>query len=455
MIGYQNITAKIIRLFGLNTLFYALYIVVLYLLALLVWPYIDVKEFHMYHYNLDVDLSKFVSSIFMAFFLLIPICRKYSRLEFFSDQVIMLLLLFYFLPGIVISGVLNFERTYQIQYFLYCIALLFFDAIIGCSEKKIISFDSLKFDFVRTCIIIISFVYPFFLIKIFGKSLSISEIILTLNDPYGVRSASKELNVNWVILTVEYWLSYFSFIMITYYLKKKKYWLAVMFTMCGLFYFILQGKRIFFFFIVVAICLGIFKVSRKYLKYVFLGTVLIQVVEIFSSASTGLGMITNIFRRYALVPNIISTSYFDFFQNAEHDWLRGTFTHFFGLLGLESPYGYEINTLIGQKYYGFGMYANTGLFGGGYYEFGTFCIVVDTIMFVFVLRIIEKILSKAQYDHKLMFAIIWASLSINAPAIWSGCFKFSQYSLLLLSLFFFFNRKETGEKYVFVKNDVR
>ena len=68
---------------------------------------------------------------------------------------------------------------------------------------------------------------------------------------------------------------------------------------------------------------------------------------------------------------------------------------------------------------------------------------------------IEKILSKAQYDHKLMFAIIWASLSINAPAIWSGCFKFSQYSLLLLSLFFFFNRKETGEKYVFVKNDVR
>ena len=91
------------------------------------------------------------------------------------------------------------------------------------------------------------------------------------------------------------------------------------------------------------------------------------------------------------------------------------------------------------------MYANTGMFGGAYFEFGVWGILIDTLMFVLALRIVEKILYRAEFDYKFMFAIIWASLAINSPAIWSGCFKFSQYSLLLLSLLFFFNGQEQEE----------
>ena len=253
------------------------------------------------------------------------------------------------------------------------------------------------------------------------------------------------MTVSWIIIAIEYWASYFGFVMITYYIRRKKYWLATLFVICELFYFILQGNRIFPFFIIIAVVLGIFNLNREVTKYVFLGIAGVQVLEYLILGNNSLGFFTNVFRRFSIVPNMISTSYFDYFQNLPKDWLRGTFTNLFGLFGLASPYGYDINYLIGQKYYGFRMYANNGMFGGAFFEFGSLGILIDTAMFVVVLRIFEKTLKRTDNNIKFMFAVIFGTLAINTPVIWSGCFKLSYLLMVLLTFLLFFNRPEDND----------
>lgn len=446
--GVHNYSLKIKK----GSWAYLVYIALLYVLGLAVWPHLNAEEFQTYHYIIDIDGPKLIVSILVSLTIWYVINKRYADLDSFSDQVIMILILFYFLPGIVISGLVNYEWGYIVEYIIYLIALLVFNNVISMPKKEIRLFTRQSSIFIRIAILVVALLYPFVLIRVFGKSLSIAELILTFNDPYGVRNASKEMTVSWVIIAIEYWASYFSFVMITYYIRRKKYWLAALFVICGLFYFILQGNRIFPFFIVIAIVLGIFNLNKDVTKYAFLGVVGVQVLEYLMLGNNSLGIFTNVFRRFSIVPNMISTSYFDYFQHLPKDWLRGTYTNLFGLLGMESPYGYDINYVIGQRYYGFRMYANNGMFGGAFFEFGSLGIIIDTAMLVVALRIFEIIFKRSDNNYKFIFAVIFGTLAINTPVIWSGCFKFSYILMILLTFLLFFNRPDDSRE---VRPEVR
>lgn len=417
---------------------YLFYMILLYVLSIYIWSQNRSEEFLTYNYLVNIDEAKLIVSIILSITMWYIVTLKYYKADNFSTQVMLLLILLYFMPGVVLSGVLNFEWTYLIEYYMYFVVMIVADKLVGKPKGPFFAFENKSLVFLQKFLIIISLLLPFFFAFYFRSSFSISEIILTLNDPYGTRIAAREANTRWLILAIEYWGAYFSCFMITYSLKNKKIALAVAYILCELFYFTLQGNRIFVFYIGIAIVLGVFKCNNRILTTGFVVLLLAQLIEhLLIPDPTSVGLITNIFRRFCVVPNIISTQYFDFFKTHSPDWLTGTFTGLFGLLGIKSKYGSNVGYLIGSTYYGWRMNANNGLFGGALFEFGTLGIFIDSIMFVLVLRLIEKLMFNSDRELKLITATVYASLAINLTTIWAGMFRLTPTLLFILSCMVF------------------
>ena len=413
------------------------YVILLYFLSIFIWSQNRSEEFTAYKYILSINGTKLFASIVLSITMWIIISNRYYRANTFSSQVLLLISLLYFLPGVVLCGTLDFEWAYLIEYYIYFVVMILIDKVCPYPRKSFLAFQKGSLAFLQKILIVCSFIVPLFLMIYYRSSFTLSSILLTLNDTYGVRTAAKEANTSWMILAIEYWGAYFSCFMITYSLRNKKRILAIMYILFVLFYFTLQGNRIFVFFIGIAILIGLFDFDSRTIIFGFLILMVLQIFEFFLvSDKSSIGLVTNMYRRYSIVPNIISTQYFDFFKSNSPDWLTGTFTGISNLLGIESEYGNKIGTLIGSKYYGWNMNANTGLFGGAIFEFGELGILIDPIMFVLVLRFIEKILFKYNVDNvelKFITAAIYASLAINLTTIWVGMFRLTPTLLFIFS----------------------
>lgn len=413
---------------------YLIYIILLYVLSIFIWSQNQSEEFVTYKYLVNIDEAKLIVSIILSTSMWYLVIKKYYKAEDFSSQVIFLLILLYFIPGVVLAGALNFEWGYLFGYYIYFLILLLADGFLRRPRGPFLAFQNRSLEYLQKILIIMSFLVPLFMLVYFRSSFSLTEIILTLNDPYGTRIAAREANTRWLILAIEYWGAYFSCFMITYSLKNKKILLAVIYIIFELFYFTLQGNRIFVFYIGVAVVLGLFHLNNKTITTGFVAFLAAQVIEsIFISSHSSIGLFTNVFRRFCVVPNIISTQYFDFFKTHSPDWLTGTFTGLFGLLGVKSEYGSNVGYIIGSTYYGWRMNANNGMFGGALFEFGKLGILIDPIMFVLVLRLIEKILFKSDKELKFIIAAVYASLAINLTTIWAGMFRLTPTLLFILS----------------------
>ncbi len=427
-----------------ESLCYLLYVILLYVLAIAIWPLNHSEEFLMYSFALDIDEVKLVFSIICALIIWLFVNAKYYSVSNFSNQVILLLIVLYFLPGIVMAGVLNFEWGYLIQYMLYFIVLVISDYLFFYPKHYFPEFDHKSVKIVKNIVIIISLLYPFYMARIYSKSFSIAELVLTLSDPYGARTASKEMNVSWVILAIEYASIYMDVVLITHFIKEKKKILAAAFVIVGLFYFLLQGNRQFVLLVILGVLFGFLKPSKKVIAFSFLGMLAVQLLEYYIIQDiNAIGPITNVFRRFSLVPNKISAQYYDFFQQHEPDLLRGIFTRISSLLNIESPYGNnQIGYIIGNTYYGWAMNANNGLFGGAYLEFGNLGFIIDPIMLLLLLRLYEKVLYRSNESIRFITAIVFVTIVINQQVVWAQSIRPTQYMLFWLLLLLFFNSKE-------------
>lgn len=424
-------------------LFYFLYIVLIYILALCIWPRIQTSQFTIYKYILSENLVKTIVCFFMSTIMWIIVNNRYSENSTFSGRVILLLTMLYFIPGLAICSALNTDWGYILSFLIYYFAIVIADCFIRYPRRpfKTITFKQSNTIFIL--LIILCLIYPFVLTSVFNSSFSLSKILLTLNDPYGVRADAREKSISWAFLLLEYWGVYFGTVMVTYSFRKKKYWLAIAFVLIELFYFTLQGNRIILFIVGIAIVLGFLKVNNKWLSLIFVGLLVAQFLElILFNGNETIGIVTNVFRRFSVVPNIISPKYYDYFQTATPDYLRGHFPSISALFGAKSEYDFNIGYIIGQQYFGMYLNANTGMVGGAFFEFGNLGVIIDPIMFVISLRIIEKVLFNTDNENIMTVSLIYSSLAINSWAIWSQLCRISYMPLFVLSLYFLFNRME-------------
>ncbi|SEG16780.1 hypothetical protein SAMN02910276_02063 [Butyrivibrio sp. Su6] len=413
---------------------YFVYLILLFVLALFIWPQYKCVEFTTYKYVVSINIPKLLFSLILSLIIWYIFIRRYYIVLDFSGQVLQLLVLLYYMPGIVIAGALNFEWIYILKYFAYFLVMIIADNIIRFPKRPlfIIKVDGLFY--LKRFVVICSFILPLFLTLYFSRSFSASTFISMVKNPYGVRIAARGLNTRWAILALEYWGAYFSCFMVTYSLKKRKWGLAVAYFVFILFYFTLQGNRIFVFYLGMAVILGFYEINSLKLCMCYMFLLVAQVLEfrLFDINNT-VGIITNIFRRYSIVPNIIASQYYDFFKTHPSDWLTDVYVDLLSIFDIHSQYN-NIGFVIGKTYYGWEMSANNGLFGGAIYEFGMLGIIIDPIMFVLILRLIEKLLFRLGKELKFIVAVIYASQAINQTTIWTGMLRLTPMLLFILSV---------------------
>ena len=426
-----------------TTLFYFLYIVLIYILALCIWPRIQTSQFTIYKYILSENLVKTIVCFLLSTVMWIIVNNRYSENSTFSGRVILLLTMLYFVPGLAICSALNTDWGYIFSFVIYYFTIVIADCLIKYPRRPFKAITFKQSNTIVILLIIVCLIYPFVLTTVFNNSFSLSKILLTLNDPYGVRADAREKSISWAFLLLEDWGVDFGAVMVTYSFRKKKYLLAIAFVLIELFYFTLQGNRIILFIVGIAIVLGFFKVSNKWLSLIFVGLLVAQILEliIFNGNET-IGIVTNVFRRFSVVPNIISPKYYDYFQTATPDYLRGHFPSISALFGTKSEYDFDIGYIIGQQNFGMYLNANTGLVGGAIFEFGNLGVIIDPIMLVVSLRVFEKVLFYTDNENIMTVSLIYSSLAANSWAIWSQLFRISYMPLFVLSLYFLFNRIE-------------
>ena len=438
-------------------IFLIIYVFFIFVLAYCIWPKYEASQFSMYQYKLVFNVGKLFFGIVLALLMSFTVHMRYTTDKSFSGRTLLLLSLLYFIPGVAISCALNVDWGYLASYILYYYIMVLADCIIGKPKKAPVKIKESQSALIFKIMVMVALLYPFVMIAVYNKSFSLSNFLLTISDPYGVRAQAREQSVSSAFLLVENWCVYFGALFITYSLKRKKFILAIVFIITEAFYFSLQGNRIFVFITGIAILLGFFKIKEKYLPYIFIGLLGIQIFEYLLFHNLyNVGFVMNVFRRFSMVPNIISTKYYYYFQTAVPDFLRGHFPNISRFLGTKSQYDFNVGYIIGQKYFGSNMNANTGLVGGAFFEFGLIGVVIDPIMLVFSLRIFEKVLFLADEEITMVTALIYAMLAINSWAVWSQLIRISFYPLLLISIYIMINRSsfEYEKKELLKKNRV-
>lgn len=427
-----------------TTPLYFLYTVFVFVLAHCIWPNYQSRFFLIYQYVLDANFDKTLICFLLAFIMFCVINNDYTSGDTFSEKTILFLTTLYFIPGLAICSALNIDWDYIAVYVAYFIVLVIADSVIGHPTKAPVPINEGRAKIVLPALIAVCVLYPFVLMAVYDKGFSFENVIQTLNDPYEIRAQAREQGVSWAFLLLENWGVYFGALMITYTLKKKKFWLSVVFIIIQLFYFSLQGNRIFLFIAGIAIVLGVGKLTDKRVAVVLLGLIIAQFVEFFLfQGAEDLGIVTNIFRRFTLVPNIISPKYYDFFTVNTPDFLRGHFETISRLLGLESQYGFDVGYVIGKQYFNMEINANTGMVGGAFFEFGYWGIIIDPIMTILSLRLFEKVLMRAEKHYSALIAFIYTALAINSWALWSQCIRISYMVLFIISIYLLFNTEKT------------
>lgn len=418
------------------SLCYFVYIVLLYVFLTFFLTKNTSSPMQTISFALDFNFTKYIVSIFLVLTMWYCVVTKYHKMRSFSEQVILLIILLYFIPGVALSGIRNFEWSYIILYYLYFLALVFFDSILAYPKREFPQLKEITRNWISKLVVVISFASIVFLVWYYGRSFSWSLLLETLIDPYSSRMAAREAQTPWAIMFIEYWASYFCCYMISRSFRKKQYILAGAYVVCELILFTLRGNRSYVFYAIFGVLLGFSNINKKKIALVMPLIMALPIIEFFViNNNTELGPITNILRRYSVDPNILGTQYFEYFSVHPHDWLKGTFSSISNFFGFESQYGMNVGYIIGKAYYGWSMYANTGLFGGAYYEFGISGIFIDTLLIIVSLRIFEKVLYKVDNSLKFTVAFVYSLLVINTTAVWANCFRITPILIYLISLY--------------------
>ena len=344
--------------------------------------------------------------------------------------------LLYYIPGYVQLATTNASWSYIFYYFIFYLGMEFW-----CFHIK--SRYTNKFSRLLPKVRTKSYIHIMTIVGLFvsalifiynNKSFSVTNIIATFADVYEVRSEAKELGTHWIIITFEYWAFYFLVLMLSYYTENRKWILSIIIILTGIALFLIQANRIFIFLIGASFCIGLVKCNIKTLLYAFVAISMIVAIEV-NINEQGL-ILTNIFRRYSVVPNRIGEFYFDYFLNNTPDFLRSCYSRISNILGLPSPY--ELNPIgntIGLKYFGWEVNCNNGLAGGSMFCFGLLAPIISTFGYVKAFRIFEGTLYSIRNTQiPMTFAFVLSSLAVNSTSILANMFKISYFLLIYISL---------------------
>lgn len=422
------------------------YVIVLYILFIgffkTVFAASDRGKLFIYSFT---NIWKLLFSIFEVIICAILVYQKIGK-RVMTETILLLLELLYFVPGFIFQVVTDMEWNYIVFYLSFWLMMELWCYIIKPQKSCPFFKLSIKMKNTEAYISVLTLlcvaIACFFTIYI-GRDFSISKIIYTLNNVYEVRAEQPDMH--WILVNIEYWACYMGTVLITYHIEKKRYVKVAILLVAELSLFTIQGNRIFIFITIIAVLVGVLKISNKKIVCFAILCATIMLIEcvLYPRGS----IVTDVFRRYAISTNRISEQYFDFFLTHEPDFLRTTYSRILTPLGFPSPYeNPPIAKIIGNTYYGWDMGANTGMVGGSFGVFGYFSLLVSSFGYIYAFRLFEGVTYKLRSTGVvIILAIILATLSINTTSILASIFNLTYFMLMYVSLALMTKRSVTKE----------
>lgn len=363
---------------------------------------------------------------------------NHIKRDTFTDFLLLFLYCLYFVPGFVQQAVTDADWGYMIFYFLFFLGMEFWSRKLKPHTYSNLAIYVPSANY-HTWIKVVSFLVflsSLFILAYNHTAFSISNLVETLADVYGVRAEAKLRGTHWLILTVEYWSIYVIALLVSYYTSSKKWLWVVLLSILGISLFLIQANRIFLFVLILAFMTGVLRFSGRKLAFFMSLFSIASLVEVNLLQFDGI-IITDVFRRFSIVPNKISEFYYDYFIYGGHelDFWRSSHTRIFALFGISSPYEYSpIGNIIGNNYFGWDVNCNTGMVGGSVFDTGILAPIVSTFGYVMFFRLFEGCTYTIRNSSMwYMLAMLFATLSINAPGMLASIFSLSYFLLLYIT----------------------
>ena len=392
-------------------------------------------------FRYSFNMSKFVFALFASFFCGVFVYKRRVK-NTLTDTIILILEVLYFIPGFIFQAVTDMAWPYIFFYFMFYVFMITWSKIIKPQKSSPIFKITIRTKSTNTYINIMTAICILvaMIFVVYDGGFSFEKLMYTFNNVYEVRS--EQSSIHWILVNFEYWACYMGTILITYHIIKKNYLRVIFLGVAELALFTLQGNRIFVFVAGIAVVVGFVKLSNK--SIIIYASVLATLILIECLAFPQGGLVTDVFRRYAVSTNRISEQFFDYFLVHEPDFLRLNYSRILTPMGLSSPYEeVSIAKIIGNTYYGWNMGANTGMVGGSFGALGYISLFLSTFGYILTYRLFEGV----TYQFKntgvtVTLSIILATLSINCATFLANLCNLNYFLLMYISLALMTKSKE-------------
>ena len=271
---------------------------------------------------------------------------------------------------------------------IFCFIIMFYIVRI----KLPISINSTNFKNGKVLANRLSWIFIFILIGWYFVSGAVVYFNINFKKVYDFRVLSADLVNVGVMSYITSWVyNVFSLYALAYALLKRNYWIVLTLILIQTFFYGVSAHKSVFFspFLVI----GVWWYLRRFttLLVIPLSFSFILVTVYFISIITDDIFLSSMFiRRVFFVPAELTFRYFSFFSDNQFVYWSNSILSYF----IEYPYNVNVALLIG----GYGgseeTAANNGLVSTGYAHFGYFGILIYTIFFSFILKLVNYVAEK-------------------------------------------------------------
>jgi hypothetical protein len=381
-------------------------VLLLYKITLdLIYVLIIVPRYSYTGYLVNFSVYKYVISLVVLAIMFQPIAGLIIKISP-SSLIILILNLAYFIPGCTLYAFYGFSNAFFCFYAVYWSLLMFFHYYfkrfhVLYPPKKITPFLFYAVVFIIAATgLFISGAYNGFRFH-FG-----------LMDVYDLRDIQSKLDLPVIVRYLQPLASVFLPIALVYFLIKKEILWAILLATVQLLLFAFGGHKTTLFALFIAVLIYLFYTEKRAIWILYFVLILNIIVFIESLFLNGISY-TSSFVQYRtfFMPNMISAHFFDFFSSHEFVYLRDSFLRWFGF---KNPYDMPIPLLISGVYSGnYQIWANNGLCGDAFYQFGWLSLLIYPVLITFVIRVFEA--CTKNLDIRIVFTscILFSQAFIN------------------------------------------
>ena len=334
--------------------------------------------------------GKLIILSWILFFLFAAIgYRWFNNTNTVSGEVLFFILTLSIIPFTSMVRFGNFTTIFIICNSLFYLFLYIFHKIINHNTKYKHSkykFNQKVEDRVLYCIMVISFVTILYI----SRKYTGFRINMSLLNVYDLREDAKGFNLPTWLEYLFGWTRAINTILIAYYMRKKRYSLAIVSFFLQVLSFGIDGSKSVLFYAICALGISLLPnyTFKKINQLVLIGLVVLAAGSTILYKMTGNYVIGSLFiRRVMFLPVQLGQNYFDFFTTHIPDFYRRSFMKYFGL---KTPYS-NMPYMIGEVYYDKpDMPANSGLIADAITNLSYLGIILEPLFIIIVLKILDK-----------------------------------------------------------------